>query len=249
MVRSAIQLYTLRDLDIPFTDLLYRIADAGFDGIEYAYRVSEADTDDVSSVLEDTGLRVPSAHVPVSALKGDLDEIVGTYRKLRCEQLVVPYLDDENFKSIPATRETARQLEALADRLAEYNYTLCYHNHDVEFAIEFDDGQTPFDILVAETDAIGFELDVGLAAYAGAEPAEVLRNHATRVELLHYTDTHAGAPNPAHTSYGTGDVDFRSVSNAAINAEVRWYIYENGSQEDPVHELEHATETFLQQRY
>lgn len=247
MVQKIIQLYTLRDLDVPFTDLLYRVADAGFDGVEYAYRVSGSDTDDVVSALEETGLRVPSAHVHVSDLENDLDVMAETYRNLQCEQLIVPYLDDENFESVDATRETARRLDALADRLAERDYPLCYHNHNFEFAIEFDDGRTPFDVLVAETDAIDFELDVGLAAYAGANPAEVLQNHADRVEFLHYTDTHIDGPDPAHVSYGTGEVNFPPVSKAAANANIEWYVYENGSHDDPAGELEHATETFLEQ--
>lgn len=244
MVRTAIQLYTLRDLDVPFADLLARVGDAGFDGVEYAYRVTEADPGDVAAALDETGLRVPSAHVSIEPLEDDLDATVERYRGRRCERLVVPHLDPECFETAEATRETAERLDALADRLGERDYPLLYHNHDFEFAAAFDDSRTPFDVLVEETDTVDFELDVGLAAYAGADPAAVLREHGDRIDLLHCTDTRVDAEDPVHASYGTGDVAFPPVYEAAGDAGVAWDVYENGSHDDPAGELAHAAETF-----
>jgi len=248
MVRTAIQLYTLRDFDIPFVDLLGRVADAGFDGVEYAYRVTEAVPDDVAAAIDETGLQVPSAHVSIESLENDLETTVERYRYLRCERLVVPHLDPEGFETVEATRKTAERLDALADRLAGRDYPLLYHNHDFEFAARFDDGRTPFDVLVEETDVVDFELDVGLAAYAGADPAAALREHGDRIDTLHCTDTRLNAADPVHASYGTGDVVFPPVYEAAGDADVVWDVYENGSHDDPAGELEHAAEAFFRRR-
>ncbi|NLV08699.1 TIM barrel protein [Halomicrobium mukohataei] len=240
---SAIQLYTLRDMDCSVPELLDRVAEAGFDGVEYAYRVPEADSEAVRTALDETGLAVPAAHVPVDVLEDDLAATVEQYRSLRTERLVVPYLDSESFGTVERVRETARRLDGLADRLADHDYPLLYHNHDAEFADL--DGRTAFDVLVEATDSVAFELDVGLATYAGVDAADVIDSHADRIDLLHCTDTHVDAAEPAHAAFGTGDVDYDAVFDAAERAGIEWRIYENGSQDDPVGELDHAAERFL----
>lgn len=239
---TAIQLYTLRDLDVPVPDLLRRVANAGFDGVEYAYRVPDADTDAVTAALDETGLDVPGAHVPIDAMEDDLATTVEQYRELRVDRLIVPYLDSENFASVEGVRETAQRLETLAERLAEHDYPLLYHNHDAEFAVL--DDRTAFDVLVDETDHVGFELDVGLATYAGADAADVIERHADRIDLVHCTDTHTDADEPAHARFGTGDVDYEAVFDAIDGTDIEWRIYENGSQDEPAGELDHAAETF-----
>lgn len=58
MVRPGIQLYTLRDVDLPLPEILDLVADAVFGGVEFAYRVARAGTDEVRSALDETGLDV-----------------------------------------------------------------------------------------------------------------------------------------------------------------------------------------------
>ena len=41
--RTAVQLYTLRDVEGSLESLLERVAAAGFDGVEFAYRLPESD--------------------------------------------------------------------------------------------------------------------------------------------------------------------------------------------------------------
>jgi len=240
---TAIQLYTLREMDAPVPELLRRVADAGFDGVEYAYRVPEADPDAVRSALDETGLEVPSAHVQIDALEDDQAATVEQYRDLRTERLVVPYLDSEDFATVERVRETAHRLDTLAEELADHDYPLLYHNHDAEFADL--DGRTAFDALVEGTDHVDFELDIGLATYAGVDAADVIETHADRIELVHCTDTHVDADEAAHAAFDTGDVDYETVLDAVEAAGIEWQIYENGSQDDPEGELDHAREAFL----
>lgn len=244
MASKAIQLYTLREMDGSFTELLERVADAGFDGVEYAYRVVDEDPETVRETLEATGLAVPSAHVRIENLEDDLAATVERYRDLRCERMVVPALEAEDFATEQSTREAARRLDAVADELAEYDYSLHYHNHDFEFTDL--DGRSALEVFLEESDDVGLELDVGLATWAGANPAELIEAYADRIELLHCTDANVDSEELAHASFGTGDVDFEPVFAAAEGADVEWLLYENGSHDDPVGELEHARESFVE---
>jgi sugar phosphate isomerase/epimerase len=142
MVQRAIQLYTLRDLDVPFTDLLRHAADAGFDGVEYAFRVGEANPEIINETLEEIGLSAPSAHVPfrMSISSGLVpidgmgrEAVIERYRKLGVERLVVPGVDTERFESVEAIENLADQLDTFATELAAHGFSLLYHNHDFEF--------------------------------------------------------------------------------------------------------------------
>jgi sugar phosphate isomerase/epimerase len=243
MAELGIQLYTLRDLDVSFPTLLEDVADAGFDGVEYAYQVLEADGDEVRETLDTTGLSVPSAHVRVEELEENLAETVETYRDLQCERLVIPALDAADFESAEATRETAARLDSLAADLTDHDYSLHYHNHDFEFADV--GGRSALAVFLEASDDVQIELDVGLAAWAGGDPVEILETHGDRIDLLHCTDYNADADEVAHESFGAGDLDTDAVIGAAEDAGVDWFIYENGSQDDPAGELEYAREEFV----
>jgi len=93
MTRPAIQLYTLRDVDRPFTEVLELVADAGFEGVEFAYRVTEADPAAVVETLDVTGLDVAGAHVGLDRLEESFDETVDRYEELGVENVIVPWID------------------------------------------------------------------------------------------------------------------------------------------------------------
>ncbi|MFB6075290.1 MAG: sugar phosphate isomerase/epimerase family protein [Haloarculaceae archaeon] len=243
MARRAIQLYTLREMDVPFTDLLEMVADAGFEGVEYAYRVPEADPAEVRATLAETGLEVPSAHVPIEEMEEDLAATVERYRDLEAERLVVPAVDEEHFESVDAVEALADRLDGLAADLAEHDFPLLYHSHHFEFTDL--EGTSGYERLVEATETVDFELDVGLARYAGADPAALVEQYGGRIDLLHCTDTDLDFEEMAHARFGTGPVDYEAVFDAAEAAGIEWYIYENGSQDDPEAELEYAREAFL----
>lgn len=240
---DAIQLYTLRDLDVSVDELFTLVADAGFDGVEYAYRVPEADPETVRAALARTGLDVPAAHVPIDDVEEDPARTVERYREIECERFVVPYLGEECFESRAAVAETADRLDALAARLADHDVELAYHNHTTEFRSVGD--ETAFDVLAAESDGVGFELDVGLTAATSTDPVSVLERYGDRIDLLHCTDTDPEASETEHARFGTGAVDYDAVFDAAEDAGVEWYVYENGSTSDQRAELDHAAEAFV----
>ena len=86
MVRTAIQLYTLRDADESLPELLERVGDAGYDGVEFAGLGDSAE--EVNDALGRTDLDVAGAHVPFDALAESFAETVSCYRQVGCETFV-----------------------------------------------------------------------------------------------------------------------------------------------------------------
>jgi sugar phosphate isomerase/epimerase len=236
MLRTAIQLYTLRDLDERLPELLARVGEAGYDGVEFAGL--EDDAAEVNDALGEAGLDVAGAHVPIEALTDSFAETVSRYRQVDCETFVVPYLDESHFETRTAAERTARELSALAARLAEEGIALHYHNHDHEFVAL--DGGTAFDVLVEETEGVRFELDVGWVAAAGHDPEALLDELGDRVSLVHCKDVRIESGEPVEL--GAGDVDLRGCIEAARCAGVEWLVYEHDRPSDPVASLRHGAE-------
>ena len=234
-MRPAIQLYTLRELDESVPELLERVGDTAFEGVEFA-GLGESDPGEIADALDDAGLDAAAAHVGIEELEDDLEGVVETYRRLDCETLVVPYLDEANFATETDVADTGRRLAELAARADERGATLAYHNHDHEFA-ELDE-TSAFELLADETD-LQFELDLGWAAAAGHDPADLLSALSGRVPLVHLKDT----ADSQSVELGEGVLDLDACVEASREAGAEWLVYEHDSPDDPAASLEHGAET------
>lgn len=235
MVNIAVQLYTLRAVDDTLSGLLDRVGAAGFDGVEFAYRVQDAPVADVLDGLDRNDLRVTSAHVSIEALEDDYEETVALYDRLGVETLVISWLDPEHFATEAAVSAAAERLNALVDRLDEDGFRFAYHNHDHEF-VPLGDGTGMDELLARTDDRIGFEIDIGWAAVGGSDPAALIDRYADRITHVHAAD--ADVDREASVVLGEGDVDLDACFASAERADVEWLVYEHDDPEDPDESIE-----------
>lgn len=228
-MKTAVQLYSLRNLDRSIPDLLDLVAETPLSGVEFA---GIDDRDAVVAALDRTGLAAPAAHVPIDVLENDPSSTAETYRGLGCETLVVPYLDGSHFAERETIERTADRLSTLATDLEEHGLDLAYHNHDHEFAAI---GAAPagaddaFAALVPALDGCGIELDLGWVTAAGHDPVDTLERYADRIDLVHLKDVDGDEP----CALGEGDVPLEDCVEAAHEANVEWLIYEHDDPADP----------------
>lgn len=237
VMQTAINLFTLRDVEEPLPTVLERVAAAGYDGCEFIHRLPKADVDAVRTTLEETGLDVPAAHLAPFTDLDDVpeafDETAEIYDAVGCDALVLS-IGDHHFETAADVDETARKLDALADRLAEHGFDLLYHNHHWEFT-ELD-GRTRFDRLLEATDErIGVELDVGWAAAGGADPVELIDRLDERLSIVHVKDVDVDTKTSVEA--GDGDVDLEACADAAVDVGVDWLVYEHDEPDDPLESL------------
>lgn len=243
-MKTAVQLYSLRSLDEPLPRTLERVADAGFDGAEFA-GLGDSTVESLREELDRLDLEVAGAHIPYEDAESDLSEQVATCRGLGTDALVIPILDSSYFATRRGVEKTARHLSDLAGVLADYDLRLCYHNHDHEFVtVDTDDGErTAWECLVDWTSAVDFELDSGWAHAAGMDPIDLLDTYGDRIPRVHLKDVivdddadRGGRP----VDLGEGDVDVEGCITAARNAEADWLIFEHDNPADPVASLQRA---------
>lgn len=251
-MQTAIQLYTLRDLDEPLVDTIERVGDTGFDAVEFA-GLGEASTDEITTALDDAGLDAMAAHVGIEAMDDDLDETVEAYRAVGCDHLVVPWLDAQGFESREAVEETAARLSAVGDRVRDRGFDFSYHNHSQEF--QSVGGRPALEVLAEEAPDLTFELDAGWVLAGGSDPAALIRDLGDRVPIVHFKDIDVGANTPdgaepgvdtddhQPVEIGTGDLDLDAVAEAATDVGTDWAVYEHDAPDDALESLRHGSET------
>jgi sugar phosphate isomerase/epimerase len=132
-VRPAVQLYTLRDLDEPLPDIVRRVGDAGFDGVEFANRFDEADPDDLIAALAEADVEPVGAHVGLRALEADPAGRAAAYARVGVDRVVIPHLPLAHYRTPGRVSALGRRLEELGARLADHGVTLVYHNQVHDF--------------------------------------------------------------------------------------------------------------------
>jgi len=233
--RTAMQLYTLRDVDESLESLLERVAAAGFDGVEFAYRLAESDPGTIATTLDRLDLSAAGIHTNFASLSDAETSTVSPERATElCRavgttNVVVPYLGPSHFEDEQSVERTAIALSTLAESLADDGLRLHYHNHDQEF--QRIGGEYAIERVLARTD-IELELDTGWAAYAGADPAALLEQYDDRISLVHVKDV--DAETGTATQLGTGCLDLTRLGEQLRASSVGWAIYEHDAPETPL---------------
>lgn len=142
MSKPAIQLYTLRDMNGSLPEIIERVADAGFKGVEFAYRFENVDPDTVAATLEETEVEPIGAHIALKDLERDLDTYVNRYEKIDCRSFVIPHLPISHFRTEQHVLDLADRLNAVGKALDDRGFELLYHNQDHDFLPL--SGRTPF---------------------------------------------------------------------------------------------------------
>jgi sugar phosphate isomerase/epimerase len=240
MARAGIQLFSLRDVDEPLPEILEQVAAAGYDGVEFAYRIYDADLDAVSETLEETGLDVAGAHVRTDRFENDLDDTVDLFETFSVQTLTIPGLDAEYFESLDGLEDVADSVEPIADGLDDREVDLLYHNHWHEFGNL--DGRTAYEAFFeAAGGCIGPQVDVGNVALGDIDPVALIERLGD-VPQVHIKDV--DLESRSSVPVGTGDVNINACADAGHEAGAEWFIYEHEGG-DPLPTLETDAQAML----
>lgn len=229
---AGLQLYTVRDqLGADLDGTLRRVADIGYLEVETAGFAGAA-ADIIRSRLRQHALAAPSMHAGYDDLRGNLDAIVEDAAGLGSRFIVCPSIDAGQRRTADDWRQICRTLNGIGRTVRRHGLTLAYHNHDFEFA-RLDDGATPFQLMMQETDPedVKLELDVYWLAKAGLDPAQSLMNARDRVVLVHLKDM---AADGSTVELGAGTLRFEPIVRTALLAGASHLFVEQDDSPDPM---------------
>jgi sugar phosphate isomerase/epimerase len=232
--RVGVQLYTVRnDLARDFEGTLARIAEIGYDEVEFAGYHGKSPSE-VRAILTLLGLAAPASHVPIEVFRRDADGAIAEAKTVGHQYLVVPWLAPAERRSIDDYRRLAEELNRFGEKVRAAGMRLGYHNHDFELGAM--DGSVPLDMLFDRTDPnlVIFELDLYWVTKGGADPLTYFSRYPGRVHLVHVKDS-AGAPDHRQVDVGKGTIDFAKILSRREQAGIRHAFVE---QDEPANPLE-----------
>jgi sugar phosphate isomerase/epimerase len=223
--RTAVQLYTLRDISDP--DLLSVIpilAKFGYAGVELVGAdLGGRDVETVSKTLDDHGMVASSAHLGLGEAGLDehaLDDLQG----LGVDTVVVPFLPPDAFADHDAVSRSADRLNRAAQQVVVRGLAFAYHNHFWELQSIIDGKPALLHLFDLVDPLVASELDIYWAQVGGTDPASLVAELGERAKLLHVKDGPANRPEEAMVAVGSGSVDIPAILRA--NDAVRWHIVE-----------------------
>ena len=245
----AVQLWTLRDeiaQDLPGT--LQRVAEIGYEGIELWFGQWPA-VDELVAILDDTGLRPVSAHVPYLELRDNLDAVIAYHRALGNGDLTIPIIPGDLRGTAEAWHRRVEEIARIGQRCREAGMRLSYHNHTVEFE-EFVDGADAHDFIFSQvgSDVLQAQLDTYFIAAVGKDPVAYIGRYSGRVPLLHIKDLARVDGGTMTVEIGQGELDWDGILSAAEDAGVEWTIVEQNCEVHPALESIAMSYAYLKAR-
>lgn len=217
----ALQVYSVRtEAEADFKGTMQKVKDMGYDGVELAglYGMTAVEA---KKVLDEVGLALVSAHVPVDVLQQD--EALDDYANAGLKYIAIPWM------SVEPTQESVDASLALIDGIAkrckERNMQLLYHNHDFEF--EKVNGSYILDTFYKEipADLLKTELDTCWVNVGGENPADYVVKYTDRAPVVHLKDFTGSKSENMYALIGnsdkkedtTGAFEFRPVGSGVQN--------------------------------
>lgn len=243
----ALQLYTLRsEMEQDFEGVLRKVADLGYAGVELAGYGGHTATS-LRSLLDELGLKVAGAHVPLNQMDDNLPQVLDDMETLGSKFASLPWLPPEMRNSAESFLDLGKKLNQLGAAFKERGIQLCYHNHDFEFQ-KFD-GEYALDLLYKNTDPslLQAEIDAYWVQFAGLDPVAYIKQNADRIPLVHLKDM-TNDSERFFAEVGTGTVDIDGIIAAATSAQ--WLIVEQDrSRRDPLESVAISIQNLREKGY
>lgn len=251
----GIQLYTVRtDMARDTPGTLKQLRTIGFVEVESA-GFGKYSAKDFRAMLDDAGLRVPSAHLSLTPTTCGpaFDDAHTLGAHFATSSSLQTSLHPLNLAGLPQGQRPSMALlgldgfKKLVDAMNDIGkqakaagLQYAYHNHNYEFE-KMPDGSYGYDVLVNGTDPdlVKFEIDCGWMSVAGADPVAYMRKYPGRFRMIHVKEFQPvsapitslfGSERPKGTDLGTGFIDYKRIFAAGHAAGIEHAFSE---QENP----------------
>ncbi|HEU5217995.1 MAG TPA: sugar phosphate isomerase/epimerase [Gemmatimonadales bacterium] len=240
----GIQLYTVRnELARDVEGTLRRLATIGYREVEFAgYPSGTAQS--LRKILDRLGLKAPSSHVGLSALRGGWDKALDQAATLGQRYVVVASIPENERRTVDDWKRVAGLFNKAGETALARGIRLGYHNHELEF--EPIEGRLPYDVLLQETDPklVVLEMDLYWITRGGQDPLAYFAKWPGRFPLVHVKDMDA-TPRRFFADLGKGTIDFPAIFRKAQQAGITHYFYEQDETPGSVFDSAKASYEYL----
>ncbi|TSB48081.1 sugar phosphate isomerase/epimerase family protein [Alkalicoccobacillus porphyridii] len=236
--KTAAQLFTLREeMKRGIKPVLAELKQMGWPGVQLSALPEGYDPQELAAWLQEYNLKAAGMHVSLQRLEKDLEGVIEEVNLYQTKDIVCPFLP-ESTRTKEGYTEIKHKLNKWAKQASSYR--ISYHNHDFEFDVVMDEGQSALEYLLEPTpdNLIYAEIDVYWVKKAGLNPVSFIRPYAKRMPLLHLKDM-TNDHRQTFAEIGQGQIDFLPIIEWGEQSGVEWYIVEQDQCErDPMRSLE-----------
>ena len=206
MLNLSFQLYSARKFST-LKDRLKLISDLGYTQVE-GYDDVYKDVNELSSLLNEFGLSIPSGHFNFKSLEKN-ENPFRIADKLGIEIIVCPYIEND-LRPIDSDgwKYLCDRLMRIKGQCERNSFIFAWHNHDFEFK-NLPDGGIPMKILLDYTD-IKWEIDLAWVVRGLSEPSQWIKSYSSRLCAAHLKDIAPGDENMDED--GWADVGFGTMN-------------------------------------
>lgn len=230
-MKLGLQLYNFRELlKEDFCGTLREIAKLGFDGVEFASFYGNMEPEELAGLLKELKLECAGTMFRRDLLADPRNPVWDMAKTLNSPAVTFSCCEDLTTYW-PVLLDLCR---TVGENAAEKGIAFSYHNHWQEF-VKLDDGKSAMSRILRETDPkqVFIEPDVCWLTRSNIQPAEYIREYASRVYQVHLKDILIPEQRETMTPLGKGCVDLAGSIEAARNTPCKWLIYEQDHSEDP----------------
>jgi sugar phosphate isomerase/epimerase len=220
----GVQLYSVRDADLPWPAIFERLAAMGYEAIETA-GIPGGDPDQAGRWAQDAGLRIAGSHVGISPGSTEpVEPRLEGVAAMGSDLVFTPSLVPADVADLATLEATADFLDDVAACAAAFGLTFGVHNHEHE-VVDLDGVRAHRRLDERLSPAVAWQVDVYWATCGGVGPATMIGDLASRVRSIHLKDG-TGRRGDPNVALGEGTIDLRGSIAAARAAGVDRLIVE-----------------------
>ncbi|MBC2330184.1 sugar phosphate isomerase/epimerase family protein [Listeria swaminathanii] len=223
--KIALQLWSVQEaLEEDFFETLEKVAEMGYDGVEFAGYYGKSATE-IKAKLAELGLEVAGSHVSKEQLEADLEAVIAFERELGNNYIICPYAD---FETKQEWLEFSAELREITKAVQQAGMQFGYHNHAHE--LEKLNGEIILDALLENVPEMVAELDTYWIEHAGIGVIPFIEKYRNRVPLVHIKDK--SKTNKESTIIGEGILDIPGYAKTALDCGAKWLVIEQEAFEE-----------------
>ncbi len=243
----GLQLYTLGMEVEDIEATLVQLKEAGYDQVEFFGPYYGKTAQEMKEILDRVGLTSPASHARTLDSEEGLAQSIENALVLGHEYLIMPTLPGLNYapmgqrpegeeeETIITTEDVngyVEMLNKIGQACHDAGLSFLFHNHQPDF-VKIENGEILYDLLLQKTnpELVNFEIDLGWAIAAGADPLVYFEKYPGRFPIFHVKDI---TEDKQACVVGEGIIDFAPIFAKSKQAGVKYYFVEQDMAPDPL---------------
>lgn len=192
-MKISIGMFTVYDaMQKDLDNTIGKLAAMGYDGIEMFGEIP-CPAEELRAILDKYHIEISGWHVEWRYLQPNtIADTLAYHKTLKNPYIVIPALggpwniahtQEEDCAEI--WHEHTKAINRVIETAEAAGFKVGYHTHAHEFENRYDNGETPYSILLENCPKLIMELDTGNCIEGGEDPVKALRQAGKAAELLH----------------------------------------------------------------